>query len=67
MGGRILAVGGRSLPTEGLTDGRCTSVLVSVLSEEARDGAIVDAMDIVRLLSLPVEDAMLVALVWAPG
>ena len=65
-----MAVGGRSVEpplTEWLTEGRCTRVWVSVLSVAATDGAIVEAIDIVLLLSPPVDDAMLVVLVWEPG
>ncbi len=58
-----MAVGGRSPLIEPLlTDGRCTRVGASVLSDGAMDGAMVEAIDIVLLLSLP-EEAMLTVLV----
>jgi len=64
MGGLILAVGGRSPLIELLIDVRCTSVCVSVLSLGAIEGgAIVEAIDMVLLLSLPVDETMLVVLV----
>jgi hypothetical protein len=66
IGGRILAVGGRS-PLEELTDDRCTNVCESVLSVAAIEGAIVEAIDMVLLSLPPVDDAMLVVLVWVPG
>lgn len=72
MGGRILAVGGRSPLIELLLmDGRCAS-WTSVFSDGTTDGAIVDAIDMdLPLLSPPppppVEDAILVVLVWDPG
>lgn len=37
------------------------------MSVAATDGAIVEAMDIVLLLSAPFDDAILVVLVWIPG
>jgi hypothetical protein len=68
MGARIFAVGGRSPGTEPLADGRCVSVSASDLSEAVViDGAIVEAIDMVLILSLPVEDTMLVVLVCVPG
>jgi hypothetical protein len=50
-------------------DERCTRVWVSVLSLGATEGggAIVEAIDMVLVLSLPIDDAMLVVLVWDPG
>ena len=49
-----------------LTEGRCVRVMVSDLSVGATEGAIVEAIDMVLLLSLP-EEAMLTVLVWVPG
>jgi hypothetical protein len=40
---------------------------VSVASVGASDGAVVDAIDRVLLLSVPVEEAILVVLVCVPG
>lgn len=64
-----MAVGGRSPEpvTELLMEGRWTRVWVSVRSVAATDGAIVEAIDRVLLLSPPLEDAMLVVLVCTPG
>jgi hypothetical protein len=61
MGGLILAVGGRSPLIELLIDVRCTRVCVSLGAIEG--GAIVEAIDMVLLLSLPVDETMLVVLV----
>jgi len=46
-------------------DGLWTRVCVSVLSDGAMEGAIVDAMDIVLVLSFP-DDAILVVLACDP-
>lgn len=64
-----MAVGGRSVEplTDWLIDGRWTRVWASDLSVAATDGAIVEAIDIVLVLSAPFEEAILVVLVWEPG
>jgi hypothetical protein len=67
MGGLILAVGGRSPLTELLSEVRCTRVCESVLSLGAIEGGtIVEAIDMVLMLSL-VDETMLVVLVCEPG
>lgn len=63
----MVAVGGRSLSTDLLLDGRWTSVEESA-SEAAIVGAIVDAIDIVLEWSAALlEEAKLVDRVWVPG
>ena len=61
-----MAVGGRSPSIERLTDGLCTKVCVSVFSLGATEGAMVEAIDIVRWLS-PLVEFIVVVLVCAPG
>ncbi len=69
MGGLILAVGGRSPLVELVIEVRwCTRVCASALSVAAIEGAtIVEAIDMDRPLSLPIDEAMLVVLVCDPG
>ena len=54
--------------TELLSEVRGTRVCESVLSLGAIEGGtIVEAIDMVLVLSLPVDETMLVVLVWDPG
>lgn len=54
--------------TELVMDVRCTRVWLSVLSLGAIEGGtMVEAIDMVLLLSWPIDDAILVVLVWDPG
>ena len=59
-----MAVGGRS-PLDVVVEVRCTRVWASLGAIEG--GTIVEAIDIVLVLSLPIDEAMLVVLVCDPG
>jgi hypothetical protein len=67
-GGRILvAVGGRSLSIDRLLPGLVATIVPASDSEGVIVGAMVEAMDMVLLGSLPPLDDMLVVLVFEPG